>query len=309
MAEGSAAPSLSGIGIGTNAPGPTNNAPTNTQTPKAETPKAGTIQSQQPPKTWKHKVDGQEVEWKSEADLVRDAGLGRAAFKRMEEASKLRQQAETFLEAFKKDPMKALENPLLGLDDAKRREVIEKYYADRYLKADQQTPEQRRIAELENKLAEKAQAEEQAKQQANEQQQVALREQYREHYQKIVIDALDKSTLPKTPFTVARMAFYMNHAIRNKLDMPMELIVNRVQQDYASAFKDLTQGFTPEALVAFLGPDLAKKVNQYHLQEYRKRQSAVTGAVQSNQPETPKRQSKPNTGTGWKSVQRYFAGS
>lgn len=257
------------------------------------------------PKMYDVKVDGQVVRM-SEAELLQSASLGKAAFKRMEEANVTKRQAEAFIEKFRRDPMAALEDPALGLNDQQRRDAIEKYYKTKFIDQDKLSPEQRELqkAQLEiKKYKDKESAEIQQREQAQKQQ---LEGQYREHYQKVILDALETAGLPKTAHTVGRMAFYMSQAQKNKINAPMEVIVNQVREDYQEQFRAFTQNSPAEALVNFLGPDAAKKIQRYALEQHKKK------LAEGFTPPEPKTQAierkKPvsNNGDGWRKVSNYW---
>jgi len=261
-----------------------------------------------PGKLFDVKVDGKVIQM-TEAQLLENASLGKAAFKRMEEATMTKRQAEAFIEKFRRDPMAALEDPALGLTEGQRREAIEKYYQKKYIEQDKLTPEQRKLAEAERELERYRSKEADDKKAAEAKQAEQLQQYWHETYQKAIIETLDKSGLPKTPWTVGRMAFYMQHAAKNKFQAPMEMIAERVREDYQEQMRAFTQNSPAEALVNFLGPDAAKKIQRYALQKHKEKLSQGFAPPERTEAEPtpkPKRKLGGVEASGWKGVNQYW---
>lgn len=246
----------------------------NTQ-PEIQTQK-GQNQTPPQPKSWKTKVDGKEVAWTNEEELVRDAGLGKAAFQRMREASDEKRSVQSFWEQFEKDPLSVLENPRLKITEEQRREMIEKYYQKKYMETDNLTPEKKRIMELEaekKKWEEDKKAEDQKK---KSDQQKVLEGKWRETYQQQIIDAIEKGGFPKTPRTAARVAFYMAHAADSGFDAPMEMIIQQVGKDYEAEFQTILDEKVPmEAILKVIPPGFLKRLRKYDIDQYKARQAKL----------------------------------
>lgn len=237
------------------------------------------------PKAWKSKVDGKDVTWSSEEELVKDAGLGKAAFHRMREASEAKKATEDFWENFSKDPMRALEDPRLKLTPEKRRELIEKYYQKAYLETDELSPDQKRIRELEEdkrKRDEKDQKDADAKK-ADQQKQ--LSDKWRGTYQQQIIEAIEKGGFPKTPRTAARVAFYMAQAAESGFDAPLEMIVQQVGKDYESELQViLADGVPLDVIMKILPPNFVKRLRKWDLDQYKAKQNKLSHAPQQEDP-------------------------
>lgn len=238
-------------------------------------------------KVWKHPVDGKEVVWTDEKELLKDAGLGKAAFQRMREAAELKRNVETFIEKIKKDPMGALEDPALGLSDEQRREVIEHYYQKKYLSTDNLSPEQKRIRELEAQVEQNKKSEDDRAEQAKTEAAQKSQTKWRDTYQQQIIENLEKGGLPKTPKSAARMAFYMAQAIESGFEAPVETIIDQVRNDYVQEIQDVCHDSVPiEAILKVLPPGLVKRIRKYDLEQYKARQSKQSTP---NTPEVPER--------------------
>jgi hypothetical protein len=236
------------------------------------------------PKSWKSKVDGQEVTWQSEEELLHDAGLGKAAFKRMREAADSKKAVESFWKKLQEDPMSALEEPALNLSEEKRREIIEKYYQKRYIETDSLSPEQKELREVKAKLAEKEKAEKAEEDRKLEEKKSAAEKEWRDKYEQQIIDTIEKAGFPKTRYTAARVARYMAHAAEAGFDAPMTEIINQVGNELVTELQATLDDKVPmETLLKVLPPGFLKRLRQYDIEQYKARQAKLTQAPQQQE--------------------------
>jgi hypothetical protein len=248
------------------------------------------------------KVDGK-VQKMTREELIQAASLGKAAFKRMEEAGATKRQVEDFISKFRQDPLEALKHPALGLTPEQRRQAIERYYEKEYIQQDKLTPEQKKLQEAEAELNKYREQDQKRVTQEKEAQAKQLQQHYQQDFQKKIIDALDKSGLPKNPKTVARMAFYMQQAARNKFDAPMDVIVGHVRQDYQNDIAEFARSLEGDALVQFLGADTVKKLQRYALSEHKKR---INSPIQPKAEPTQPTDKKEKKRSDWGAVNKYW---
>jgi hypothetical protein len=220
------------------------------------------------PKSFKVKVNGQEVTM-SEQEVLQHASLGRGAFQKMEEAASLKKNLENFLENFRTNGLEALENPVLGLSEEARREMIDKYYEKKYIKPEQLTPEQKKQQEIEAELEKYREKDRKDKEDADKANHETIKQHFREQYVQQFIPVLEASGLPKTPATMKALAFYVAKAAANGIEAPLEVVAKKVREDYDHAFRELTSSAGPEMLLQFLGPDVAKKIREYDLAQWK----------------------------------------
>lgn len=234
------------------------------------------------------KVDGADVEM-TEAEVLEHARLGKAAFKRMHEAAEVKKQAMQKLERLK-DPQKLFEvltDPELGLSEEQIRSAFEDWYEQKVIEPSKLTAEQRRIRELEARIAAAEAKEKQEIERQQSEQRSKLAQNYEEKFQAEIIGAIQQGGLPADPKTVSRIAYYMSENIRQKLGLPMSAIVDRVKLDYQTELKSLVGGFEPEKLVKFIGEDVAKGLAAHYATELRKRKGLVSAADVMGQPSEP----------------------
>lgn len=262
----------------------TDNAPKGTETPKATQPgiQQPAEKKQEAARRLKLKVDKQEMDL-PEDEVLKLAQLGVASQKRFQEASQLRKQSEDFVKLLKENPEAVLSNPAIGVNV---REWAEKYLAEQ-LKREQLSPEQRRIQELEADKAknddEKRTREEQNKHEENQK----LQDHYKQEFDKKFTEVLSTSGLPKTPFTIKRLANYMEHAVANGMeDVEPKDLVPLVRQDYMREISDLFSQTEGDALISLLGDGVANKIRKADL-------ARLKAPAQPKAPEAPADESKP----------------
>jgi hypothetical protein len=255
-------------------------APAQTSQPTGQQTSANPAPQQQQsptqPKSWSTKVDGKDVTWSNENELIRDAGLGKAAFQRMRDAAEQMKSVTSFWETFQKDPMAALNHPNLKLTKEQKRDLIEKYYQKEYLETDQLTPDQKRIRELEAEKAARDEKDRKDAQTKESERQSQLAAKWQETYQKQIIEAIEKGGFPKTPRTAARVAFYMAQAAESGFDAPLETIIAQVGRDYEQELQAiLADGVPMEAILKVIPPAFLKRLRKYDLDQYKTKQAKL----------------------------------
>lgn len=236
-------------------------------------------------------IDGK-VQKMTRDELLRAASLGKGAHKRFEEAAQLRRQAEDFLGRMR-DPQKAIEtllDPKLGLNEDQVREAFENWYSERFIKREQMTPEQRKLADAEQRLKKYEEQENERKQKEEQDREAELDQMEAQKLQQEIIDLVGKSGLPKTRFTTSRLAYWMKVNLSKGINAPAELIIDQVKKETNDVMKSLVQSSDGDTLVNILGEDTVKKIRKYDLERLRARrgQPPVTPNQESDFEKKPK---------------------
>lgn len=234
-------------------------------------------QSQTSPELYEVSIDGK-VKTMTLQQLKNAASISHAAYSRFEEASRMKKEADTLREGLAKDMIKTLQDPKLGLTRDQIRAEFEAWYEREFINPEQLTPEQRKIKEYEERLK-KYQDEEQAKLKAQkEQEETELTNKQREYLQTQIIQALEKSGLPKTKYIASRMAFYMRENLLKGWEAPIDVIVQQVEDERQALRKGELEGLDGEDLIRYLGDDIVGKIRRYDLAKLRERkQNLISG--------------------------------
>ncbi len=145
------------------------------------------------------------------------------------------------------------------------RDIIEKYYFEKYLEQDTLTAEQK--LERYQKADQERQAAEQQQQQ--EQQQKAQEERNRAYWSDQIKTALTGEGLPETPWTINRMAGYIKNAKDQGINVPSAELAKLVRQDITEAQKAALQGLNPEQLIQALGKEGVAKLRQHETEKFK----------------------------------------
>lgn len=258
----------------TASPGPVADAPQDTspKTPEGEQPKAP---PPEPKKTFKLKANGQVREMDEDA-LVRHAQLGIAGMEKMEEAARLRKEAESRLERLKTDPWAVLKEMGIDPDDAAERRVWERIQAERM------DPAQRAVMEAQRR-AEAAERALKSRDEEGKKAELARLEQ--EESVKLdaeITEALKASDLPKTPATVRRMANLMAKNLEMGLDLSAQQITQIVAEEIQGDMVATIQKMTPPQIEKLVGKKWLDDVRRYYLQQLK------PGATPGSTPPKPR---------------------
>lgn len=254
--------------------GLTKTPPNPSQNPK--TPEAsgeGASKDQQPPKEVaeaiqrrleKVKVGGVEREVDVE-ELKRRYALEEGANEKFRQAAEIQRQAEEFIAMLKKDPRKVLSHPALGID---LRDFAESVLAS-HLEQEHLSPEQKRMRDLENQLRERDEADKQRQEQAKLEEYNKLKAEKRAELDSKFTEALNSEGLPRTPYTVRRMAEFWSLNRKHRMGLEPKDIVGLVREDYMQDTQALYGQLDGDTLLAVLGDGIANKIRKADLKRLR----------------------------------------
>jgi hypothetical protein len=225
-------------------------------------------------------------------ELIKLAELGDGADQKFQEAAKLRKQAESYLAKMRnpKDAIALLQDPALGLSEEQVRAAFEEWYSERFIKREKMTPAERRLADAEAKI--KQYEDEKAAERAEKQKQAdqELDAKTAAEIQKEIIETIQTSGLPKSRFTVSRIAYWTRVNEEQKMNAPRELIVQQVQKEMRQLMDDMVQSSDGEVLEKLLGEGTTKKLRKLALERLRAKRAKLGEAPPAT---TPKEKKEP----------------
>jgi len=231
---------------------------------------------------YKVTVDGQEMEV-DEDELRRGYAHNKAAAKRMEEAAMSRKEAETVLRIFKENPREAFR--LLGSDARQFAEqVINEELSEALL-----SPQERELRDYKRKVEAYETQSRQAKEQYEREQMEAEIARQSESIQQDIIGTLESAGLPKTERTVGRIVYYMQAALQAGYNVTPKDVVEQVRNDYKHDLNSLLGGLPEDALEAFLGADVVRKIAKSTVKQAK---APATVPKSVNQDRKPKEEKK-----------------
>jgi hypothetical protein len=232
------------------------------------------------PEIFEVKVNGKTLKM-SRDEVIAHAQMSHAAQARFEEAARTRKSVDKIISTAKNNPIQALMDPELGLTKDQIRDAFEKWYTQEYIEPESLTPEQRKSKEMERELEKYRTSEKEMREKMEREQQEKLTATQREYLQNQIIEAMDKSGLPRTKFFAQRMAFYMRENLRQGWDAPLDLIVSQVKKEHQERNAEISKDATVEQLVEMFGEDVINKIRRHDLEQLRKRRQFPQTSSQS----------------------------
>lgn len=241
------------------------------------------------PEIFEVKIDGKVLKMTRD-EMIQHASMGHAADKRFKEAAQLRKQAEAVIGRLRdpKQVISALQDPALGLSKDQIREQFEEWYASEFIEPESLSPEQKKLKEAETKLKKYQDEEKQREEQKLKDQQESMTAKAREEVQGQIIEALETSSLPKTNFTIRRLAYWIQRNNANGFNAPTEVLVGQVKNEITSSLRDLVEASDGDVLIKLLGDNVIQKLRKYDLEQLRKLRNGPTPPVQEHEPAEPK---------------------
>lgn len=219
------------------------------------------------------KVDGQDIEEEfdsnDEESVKKMLQLGHGAKKRMAEAAADKKKAFEIVKAFESDPESMLRR--LG---PKGREIAEKYLVN-ILEDEMRSPEEREYRQLKKENETYKQREQGEKDEREKSVQAKKENDYAQSFQQTIIQALEKSKLPKTPELVKRMAGLMAKNLEYGLELTSDDLAEEAKKDLTSIIKSMIGDSDGDHLINLFGPDVANKIRKSDIKRLQEKQSEV----------------------------------
>lgn len=220
-------------------------------------------------------VNGKKVT--RELDLSDDESVKRylqkaeASDEKFQESAALRKQVEQFIQLFQKDPGKGMSQ--LGLDPKKFAEE----FINREIENSQKSPE---ALEKERLQAELEEIKDRYKREEEERKASEFSRLQAETEQKLESDissALDTGTLPKTPYTVKKMAEMMMIALQNDIDLSPKDVLPLIRKQMQQEIKDLFGASSDDVLEEMLGKDTIGRIRKRNIARAKAAAGTTTG--------------------------------
>lgn len=229
-------------------------------------------------KKFKLKIDGKdedfEIDLNNEEELKKHLQMSKASAKRMSESAELRKSAEQFIEMLRTNPRKVLSDPNIGVDMKK---MVQEYLdeeIERSSKSPEQLEKEKLQAELET-LREKYKKDEEDRK-SNEFKR--LQAEQEEKIQTNIEAALNSGNLPKSPYTVKKMAEMMMLALENNIDLEPKDLVPLLKKQMNSDIKDLFSASSDDVLEELVGKDNISRLRKRTIAKVKQTQVAQTAS-------------------------------
>ena len=234
---------------------------------------------------WNLKVDGEDVVYNpSDVEATKSwVQKGMAAQKTWQEAAKIRNQANQFIQTLQggTESVKALlSNPSLGVNLVELAEEV--LYEE--MNRPEQTPEQ--IKFQEEKKAFEAQKRQEEDRIAQEKQRVV--ENTRNQLKQDISKNLEASHLPQNDWTIQRTAHYLKMALDGGYQniSPAD-VMQYVKQDFIQEQRNLFSSMPADKLMEVLGEDTANKLREQNIAKVKQQNARQAKTVQKSSDKKP----------------------
>lgn len=201
-----------------------------------------------------------------------------------QELAEFQKQAVEFIDQLKKNPRKILSDPNIGVDLKKIASEILQEEIENAKKSPDQIEKEKLQAELKQLQEERKQEQEQAKQKEFNR----IQEQEYERYETLITSALETSDLPKTPYTVKKMADYMLLGLQNGLDVSPQDVLGLVREEMQNELQEMFAAMPEENIEKVVGKETINRLRKKNLQKAKqiitKQQIQDVGAKKTEAP-------------------------
>lgn len=231
------------------------------------------------------------------------------AEQRAQEATKLKEEAETRLSRLKSKDLREQRAALkeLGLDEFALADAV----AREYTEAERLTPEQKRIRELEQKAAEREEADRKAKEEEGKKAEGAETERHREQFSTLFLDVMQRAGLPRESAGMAfpRLATLYQAAdvagVEVDPDVAAERLKDAFRKEHTALYRKKDGTLDLDAFEASLTPEDWKALNRRAVEKFRAARAGGAPVVQPKQPAVEQREEKQTNGARrnfWKTL-------
>jgi len=221
-------------------------------------------------KKFKLKVDGVEEDFEldlnNEEELKKHLQLSKASQKRMAETAQMRKAAEQLIELLRTDPKRVLSDKNIGIDVKEfAKKILEEEAAE-----DAKTPEQKEIERLRKELEEatKTKEDEAKKREADEL--AKLQKDAETQVESDIQSALEASNLPKTPYTVKKLAELMYLAYENDIAITAKDAIPLLRDQMQKDIKQMFEASSDDVLEEMLGAEIPARLQKRRVAKSKK---------------------------------------
>ena len=193
-------------------------------------------------KKYQLKVNGKskdvELDLDNDVEIQKYLQKAMAADEKFQEAAYLRKNVETLINELRSNPLAILKHPELGINV---KELAERVLNEE-LEEMSKTPEQKRLEDMERKLKEYEEEKKRLEEEKLMEQQARLEEMANQQLDDQISGALAKSNLPKSTYTIKRIADTMIEAVNaGYVDVTVDEIMPIVEQRLKSELQEMFQ--------------------------------------------------------------------
>jgi len=230
-------------------------------------------------KKYELKVNGKletlEVDLDDDVQMQKHLQMARASQVKMQESAELRKAADEFIQLLKTNPRKVLTDPNISVDLKKLAQEIMNEEIENAAKSPEQLEKEKLQKELED-LKGKFEKEDKDR---KEREFSRLQAEQEEKIQGDIESALQSNELPKTPYTVRKMAEMMMLALQNDIDLSPKDLVPLLRKQMTTDIKELFGASSDEILEEMIGKERISSIRKKKIAQVQKQVAQTASSV------------------------------
>lgn len=237
------------------------------------------------------KVNGKVIKVTQE-EWDRYGSLGLTAHERLQEAAKKSKDADAKLARLKtpKDAIDFLRDPENGYKPDEIRAAFEEWYKAEYIDPSKMTPDQKRIRELEAKVAKADEKEAAETKRLQDEEDAAEDKKTTTQLIEDIKTIIEEHKLPKKRSVGRAIAYFTRLNESKGIKAPPALIAQQVRNEARSSLTDWTTGLTGDSLVEFLGGWDSPLIKELRTLDIARARARRNGGTPPAEPPAPKDQ-------------------
>lgn len=259
----------------------------------------------------KLKLDNEEIEEELPFDLGdnpeaaeylrKNLQLSKVAQKRMQERAELENKVDALLEMLENNTEEVLRRS--GKDPEKW--AVE--YLQNKLKEAEMSPHERELATAKKEL-EALKAERDAEKKATEEKQTSLmRDKAEQYYEQTILEALEKSKVPKTAKMVHNMAQHMYYAAERNSPIDVETLAEMVHADYVKEMREYVKAAPDDFVEDLVGKERISSYRKKAVMAVKKAAESLPSKITATG-ETSKQPTDSKSGKGTSKISDFLRG-
>ena len=191
--------------------------------------------------------------------LTKQFELSRAAQKAMQENSSVQKQVQALFNSLKGDTANTLKQ--MGIDPKEFAASI----VEEEIKKSQMSPEQLERMELQQQVKK---LENERKREQEEYQKRELEQRYKQDYERVenqMIQAIEKTDLPRSPYVVKKIADKMLVGVQNGVDLTPDEVMPLVREEILNDIKSLFEALPADAAENLIGKDFLNNIRKKNI--------------------------------------------
>lgn len=206
--------------------------------------------------------------------MRKQAQMSRLAQSSSQERAQLEKDVRNFIDELRKNPKKILNDPSIGID----LKQLAKQVIEEEIENSQKSPEQLEKEKLQAELKSIKEEREREKKEALEKDRSRLESEAIERYDVLMSQALEKSTLPKSPYVVKKMATLLELGLREGLDVTPDDVMPLVEDEIRNDIKDMFATMPDEAFEAYVGRERINNIRKKNIAKAKQAAQATSAA-------------------------------